>query len=355
MYILMTRKTAYDLLCKVLTPHADFDDSFLSPDDPIWSLIFNLADSNFALPELRQALIDKGLQHCVPKNMWDNLETVSQLIASRCSDIRDQIREINVILHNIGITSVWLKGAALLTETQGLQQFRIMSDIDLWIPAQEQQTEALIALGRIGYSAKPEAALRDWSGSHHYAPMEHPERPVSLELHRHIVRPAFAELLSNNDARSRLIMTTFDGIPIAHLALVDRIMHSLIQCSLMSTPQIETGQIRLMKVMDLIRLLSRENSFTIPSQVVDVITISKWRKPLERFLTLLERDFKVPNPLDTDTEYCRALDYLLLHGRFSPKVISRLMLRPPDDWWKFISQPSMWRQKILNRFHAGAR
>ena len=282
----------------------------------------------------------------------NQLQVIAHLVNNRSIQLLEQMQEVNATLNEAQIVPVWLKGAALLTEHDGNNKPRMMSDLDLWIPNKENQQIALTALCRIGYSPKPEALQSDWSQSHHYAPLYHPERPVPLELHRHVVRKAIHDLLPDNLAESRLDFTTLSGMPSARLALTDRIMHSLIQCSLMSTPPIETGQIRLMKVMDLVRLLEREGAKPIFAQIVSLISKSRWRPPIKRFLTLLERDFCVTNPLGTDLAYCRAVDHFLLHGSFAPQVLIKQMVRPPGDWRAFLSEPRNWGNKILNRWRS---
>lgn len=133
------------------------------------------------------------------------------------------------------------------------------------------------------------------------------------------------------------------------MCLRDRIMHSLIQASLMSTPPIETGRIRLMKMVDLARLVARDGSHALPIDVVTKLTDSLWQVPLARFLTLFERDFLVSNPLGTDIAYCEAVDYLLRHGRPLPKVVLRQLLQPPGNWRRFMSKPSQWPEKVVRR------
>lgn len=353
MHLFLIRKTTYELLCQILSPQVTNAEEICRNDVPVWPLLYELADANFVLPELRRAIHAKKLWDYVPKDMLNALDTVGRLVDTRCNDLLEQIIEVSSVLNEVGIRPVWLKGAALLTETEGRQRPRIMSDLDVWIPSQKQQTEALMVLARIGYSPKPNALSVNWSGSHHYAPLHHPQRPVSLEVHRHVVRPAFRTLLADSDAENRLDLTTLDGLSIARLAMRDRIMHSLIQCTLMSTPPIETGQIRLMKVMDLLGLLGRENSHEIPEEVVDIIAASQWHRPLRRFLTLLERDFNVRNPLGTDDAYCKAVDHLLLTGRLSPRAVLRQILRPPGNWRSFFAEPWTWRSKIRNRLRPG--
>ena len=345
----LNRKVAYDRLCCLLAPANSYDGRELDARDPLWPLIFSVADQNFVLPELHQSIISKGLSEALPNSMLDGLSNVSRLLEKRNSHLILQMDELSAAFNQAGILLVWLKGGALLTEPQGQLQPRLMSDLDLWVPEPDQQELALKVLTRLGYRVKPNAVLSDWQESHHYAPMFHPAHPVSLELHRHIVRKAFGVLLPDTVAASRLDHIKVNGLSAARLAFRDRIMHSLIQASLMSTPPIETGRIRLMKMVDLARLLARDGSHHLPEDVVATITTSSWQAPLERFLTLFERDFLVTNPLSVDFSYCNAVDYFLKYGHTMPKVILQQILRPSEDWRRFLSQPSQWGKKITQR------
>lgn len=343
------RKSAYDRLCRILAPAIPDDGYDLCPDAPLWPWIFQLADANFVLPELHQALLDKGLEDRVPEVMLATLTEVSRLMASRMARLLAQMREVNAALAADGIRPVWLKGAALLTERAGLRHPRLMSDLDLWIPTREGQEHTLDLLAKLGYSPKPASAYQDWSESHHYAPLFHPKHPVSLEVHRHLVRKVFSALLPDAPALERAETGEVQGLPIARLSWRDRIMQSLIQCSLMSTPPIETGQIRLMKVVDLARLLARHERHNLPTEMTETLTKSQWRKPLARFLTLLERDFGISNPLQEDRLYCRAVDYLLLRNRPAPRIVLRTVVRPPSNWRRAILDPRRWPKALVSR------
>lgn len=347
--MLLTRKSAYDRLCRILAPASPYAGQDLNPDHPCWPLLFEVADANFVLPELHQSIRKKGMRGAVPEPMLDGLDEVARLIETRNTRLLAQMREISAAFAEADILPVWLKGAALLTEPEVNHQPRLMSDLDVWVPEPEKQAIALAVLTRLGYATKPEALAADWDDSHHYAPLFHPERPVSLELHRHVVRKVYGSLLPDADAVERLDLVTLEGLPIARLALRDRIMHSLIQSSLMSTPPIETGQIRLMKMLDLARLLARDGTHALPPALLKTLIASPWRKPLRRFLTLFERDFLVVNPLGTDATYCRAVDHVLCHGRPSPKVVLHQLLRQPANWSHFLSHPEEWGKKLARR------
>lgn len=348
----LMRKDAHALLCRILAPASACTTIGLTPEDPRWTTLFELADANLVLPELLPQLIDKGLRESVPEPMLACLAEIDTLMAARSAELLAQMKEINGAFAEAGILPVWLKGAALMSEPEGQRRPRLMHDLDVWIPSPKEQTDALAVLAHLGYEMDSKAVATDWQDSHHYAPLYHPERPMRLELHRHIVRKAFGDLLPDDRALARCEHATLEGLPIARLALADRVMHSLIQCSLMSTPPIERGQVKLMKLLDLARLIARGGPHhALAPEVVETLRASPLplRKPIQRFLTLFERDFLVTNPLGKDTRYCDTVDYCLLHGHPPPSIMMRLLLQPPTSWRQLLSEPGEIGNKIVRR------
>lgn len=344
-----TRESAYRALCRMLAPGGDFESCPFAPDDAHWPLVFELADTSLVLPELRQALEDKGWREFVPMPMLARLDTLYDLLLDHCRLIQEQMAEVSAALNAVDVIPVWLKGAALLSEDGWQRRARVMSDLDLWVPDAEEQARALQALHRLGYFAKPNTREEDWKDSHHYAPLMHAQRLQTLELHRHVVRKAFGGLLADAAAVARLDPANWRGLRIARLSLPDRLLHSLIQCTLMSTPRIESGRIRLMKVIDFIRLLQRTGRPELPEEMLSALSSEPWREPMGRFFTLLERDFGLPNPLGSDPFYCARVDHVV--RRRGPVLTWRLrtLLTPPADWGRFLCAPREWISKVAGR------
>lgn len=345
------QKEAHDLLCRILAPANAFPDCDLGPDDPRWPVLFQLADANMVLPQLLPQIKDKGLNARLPEPMQTALDEVAALMEAHSAALLAQMHEINAAFAQADILPIWLKGAALMSEPEGQRRPRLMTDLDVWVASPEKQPEALAVLSRLGYQTEEKAVSMEWGDSHHYPPLFHPQQPMRLELHRHIVRKVFSGLLPNAQALEKCEYATLDGLPIARLALPDRIMHSLIQCSLMSTPPIATGQVKLMKLLDLARLISRTGQHAFPEEVVKRLAVSPMalRKPIQRFLTLFERDFLVKNPFCSDAAYCNAVDYFLKHGRAVPAAVVKQLLQPPGSWRRLLSEPGQIGSKIARR------
>lgn len=338
-------KPAHDALCRILSGRIAPDEWPWADDDSIWPQIFAVADANFSLTELHRELTRQAALSRVPEGMRQALLAADRLTRDRCAALRDQALEINALLQGRGIVPIWLKGATLLVGDGWQSRTRLMSDLDLWVPDPSQQREALLCLGQAGYVPKPAAQERDWENSHHYAPLFHPQRTATVEVHRHVVRKALAPVLPDSWARDRIESVQDGERMLYRLNLLARIRHSLVQCSLMSTPPLESGRIRLMKVMDLVALLRQVGYDRLPDAVLEPFVHSPWRKPMSRFLTLLERDFGLPNPLDHDEAACRAVDHVLRHQL--PPLHWRLrQLAEPARWLSLLRSPWSLGRKV---------
>lgn len=308
------KNQAFGQLCRILAVQEQTDSCrHIAPS--LWPEIFSIADRTHVLPGLHQALVASPLDYPVPEPMLEALEAIYHLILARCEESRAQIEEITQALSAVNIMPVWLKGAALLTEDTWQQDIRLMSDLDVWIPDPSEQQLALDVLAELGYQYNPRYSELSYAKHHHYAPLVHSQRLMPVELHKHVVQQTLGGLLPDAVAKARLDIVDWQSKTIARLSLDDRIMQSLIQCTLMSTPQMNSGRIRLMKVLDLLRLLQRTGRNELPASIVHDISNLPWRQTMSQFLTWLEKDFGIANPLDYDDSYCSAIDCWVRSGK----------------------------------------
>ena len=308
------KNQAFSRLCRILVAPGQTD--ACPPIDPcLWPEIFSMADRTYVLPGLHQALMAKPLDEQVPEPMLDTLDAIYQLTLARCEESRAQIEEITQALAAVNIMPVWLKGAALLSEDNWQQNVRLMGDLDVWIPEPSEQQSALDVLVELGYLYNPKHSEVSYTKHHHYAPLIHPHRLMPVELHKHVVRQTLSNLLPDAVAKERLDIIDWQGNTMARLSLHDRIMQSLIQCTIMSPPQMGSGKTSLMKVLDLLRLLQRTGRNELPASIVHDISSLPWRQTMSQFLTWLEKDFGIANPLDYDDRYCAAIDCWVRSGK----------------------------------------
>lgn len=345
------RLAAWQLLCRLLRGGPDHA---LPPhDDAIWPQVMALVDQNLVAPQLYRALQSQGVLQRVPDDMQWVLQETWRLTQLHCQALRRQMLHLSQALTQAGICPVWLKGAALLLEPDWPARVRLMSDLDVWVPQPGQQQQALHILQRLGYQSKPVADVEVWNASHHYAPLFHPQQVATLELHRHVVRRRLADMLDDEHARRQLQRLDWQGVPVARLSLDLRIVHSLIQCTLMSTPSLASGQIRLMKVMDFLALLDEAGYATLPPHLAEPLAHGGRRRAMSRFFTLLQRDFALANPFDHDPAWCQAVDHLLLYNRLPWRAVVSEALVRPENWGYLLRRPWLWPVKLLARLRLG--
>ncbi|MGZ8223362.1 MAG: nucleotidyltransferase family protein, partial [Methylobacter sp.] len=323
------KNQAFSQLCRILAAQGQTD-AYPHIDPSLWSEIFSIADRTYVLPGLHQALVAGPRDYPVPEPMLEALDSIHHLTLARCEESRAQIEEITQALASVNVMPVWLKGAALLTEETWQQNTRLMSDLDVWIPDPGEQQLALDVLAELGYLYNPRYSELSYAKHHHYAPLVHSQRPMPVELHKHVVQQTLGDLLPDAVAKERLDVIDWQGKTIARLSLDDRIMQSLIQCSFMSVPPMDSGRISLMKTLDLVRLLQRTGRNELPASIGHDISSLPWRQTMSQFLTWLERDFGIANPLDDNDRYCAAIDCWVRTGKPPLSFTLQLVMHLPE-------------------------
>lgn len=313
----MTAEALVDFqrLCRILSPFSTSDAvaaALPAPDG--WASLIAMADGQYVLPELHGVLAGHGLTDRVPSPVAAMLEGYFDIAAGRNAELRLQMRELTTLLSAAGVTPVWLKGALLLTQDGWQRSGRVMGDLDLWIPDPEDQRTALRCLEDAGYAVHPGEVDEGWDDMHHFAPRFHPQKPAQLELHRHVVRPALADLLPDREVLARVRWRTWQGLTIGEPGSDDRIMHSLVQCTFMSTPRLLTGRPRLVKYLDLARLLAAAGGPELPAAVIARIGPRR-RRLIARFLTFAESALGLVSPFPPDPWLVDLFAFRLTRGR----------------------------------------
>lgn len=139
------------------------------------------------------------------------------------------------------------------------------------------------------------------------------------------------------------------GVGVLHQK--DQIVHSFIQNTIMATPAIESGCIRMMKVLYFLRLLHEGGHKSIPSFLIKRLHVEELDDSISPFLTFIERQFGVKNPLEiSDFSLVDGLErnnYTLIG---ISKYLRRQSLKPPSDWIHFLSNPGSWLTKFHQRY-----
>jgi hypothetical protein len=278
--------------------------------------------------------------------MLESGQQIYNALLCRSELLQEQMMEISYALNMVEIVPVWLKGANTLISSNWKNSCRLMNDLDFWLPDPSQHKSAIKALDQLGYFVKPPTKDPDWKLSHHYAPRMHAQRTATLEVHRHLIRPSFAHLLPDNNACSNIQWLRWNGLSIGVLALNDQISQSLVQCTVMATPQLNSGFVRMMKVIDLLRLLEKTNKQQLPEIVINRIESGETICDIITFMTFFEAFFSIRNPFGNDP----SLIHLLEKNNYTPeRWLRKNSLKAPANWRQFFITPTSWPSKLSRR------
>lgn len=189
---------------------------------------------------------------------------------------------------------------------------RTMLDLDLWVPKPEEQLQALEILGNDGYYIQAESVGHDYASSQHFAPIIKNGEPARLELHRHVVSPACAPLLTDDSALGSVIWVQRDGLSFGVLSPELQIIQSYLQCTEQAVHCLSPrGTVPLMKLVD---FLDRQNSINSMESLFSqnsVLNRFPWEEKARQFRSHLKEYFCIGSPLFLDKAYLRRVLFAL--------------------------------------------
>jgi hypothetical protein len=149
-----------------------------------WVEIVGLANWHQVTPALWCGLRSRGIEKELPAEAQEFLSYLHAQNVYRNDHLRRQIIETAWALNAIGVEPLLLKGGAyLLLDLFGDPGGRILSDVDLLVPA-EQLQQSWDTLLRLGYAADSEEIERFTNRNHHHlASLSRPGDHASIEIH----------------------------------------------------------------------------------------------------------------------------------------------------------------------------
>jgi len=312
------------------------------PPPSLWPEIIRQADRHALLLSLYLALKHRSQLQEVPKEIVDFLELVFDLHQRMRETLCRQMIELSQALNAVNIYPVWLKGAE--TFFQRSQEGRMMSDLDLWLPDLQEQIKALQILENLGYSAVADEA--PWKNSHHYAPRIHPNWPVRIELHRHVIRPVLSPLLPDENARDRIEWLEWQGCRVGRLSAEHRLLHAMIQATVMATPKFSFSYGRLMKELDVVQRLETDFEGHWPELVIQTFKLPEWQNKVEPFLTLIQSLFGSFSPLPLNSRALYQLELLTAYPRWTI-LLGIFQMAYSSIGWRLLKSPHQIPKKIM--------
>ncbi len=206
-----------------------------------WDAVVQAANSHLITPALYICLRDRGSLGLVPADVGDYLRILHDLNEERNRRLKQQAIETIVVLNEVGIEPLLIKGSALLMVLpEHRLGTRMITDLDLVVDKSAVE-RSVVQLLSIGYQV-----LADNAGPHAYGKFYRPSDVGSLDLH--LRPPGPASLFAENRP---LGSTSLDAsgirmkIPVPAEWVTHLIVHDMIQ-----DRGLRKGDVKLRRLLD---------------------------------------------------------------------------------------------------------
>lgn len=153
--------------------------------------LISQARSSRLLASLTVALIDSGTLEKLPMEVRRHLQSGLQVHEKQRRDLTHDSELIRASLGSIGVRAIFLKGAAYNLARLPLGRGRLITDIDILVPAAdiEKVEQTLIEAGWEGgqLDEYDDSYYRRWG--HEIPPLTHRKRGTTLDIHHNILPP----------------------------------------------------------------------------------------------------------------------------------------------------------------------
>ncbi len=193
-----------------------------------WDLLLRVAWHARLLGRLAVVMDEMGLTSQLPAKVLDHFAAARVFVSQRQRAARWEINRVLAALGDSEVPLVLLKGSAYILAELPPARGRLLSDVDLLVPAASLDSVEQTLLGSGWESVKLEEYdqryYRTWM--HELPPLRHPERGLEVDIH-HTISPLTSRL---NPDPEKLFQ---DSIPLADgrlrvLQPVDMVLHSAV-------------------------------------------------------------------------------------------------------------------------------
>ncbi len=193
-----------------------------------WDLLLRVAWHTRLLGRLAVVMDEMGLTSQLPAEVLDHFAAARVFVSHRQRAARWEINRVLAALRDSEVVLVLLKGSAYILAELPPARGRLLSDVDLLVPAASLDRVEQTLLGSGWESVKLEEYdqryYRTWM--HELPPLRHPERGLEVDIH-HTISPLTSRLNPDPEKLFR------DSIPLADSRLrvlqpVDMVLHSAV-------------------------------------------------------------------------------------------------------------------------------
>ena len=226
-----------------------------------WEGLLRQANLHFCTPLWYVRMRQDGLLPLLPPELQEYLRLLHAANLERNQAFREALKEQLLMLHQLEVPAVLLKGAATFCDDlYGDPGARMMGDIDLLVAPShiEKVRQALTALG---YREFPDPApecpeYAPAYRSQHLSRLHKPGTPVAVEVHFKVGRGQDGRVLPAEMAWECSQPTSLDGLGIAVLDPTRRLLHNTVHALVPSESFIHS-QIPLRDLAEFVALVQR--------------------------------------------------------------------------------------------------
>ncbi len=175
-----------------------------------WEAIVKVSTQHYVLPALYANLNKFDLIPLLPDDLVAYMEHISQLNEERNEQIITQCLDINELFQKHDLEPVFLKGTGLLLGQEDTKHYRMLADIDILLP-KNQNDQAYNLLQENGYSTNKKTT--DIPTERHRPRLVHEDFIAAVEIHSEVLRRPFNTYLNGNDVWRRRFRESDINIP----------------------------------------------------------------------------------------------------------------------------------------------
>lgn len=283
----MKEGQSLDILLLALKPGVDY----AAFDEAEWDVLLRLARASDMLARIAQCTC--AYSATVPACVAPHLLSARRLAERQHRELELELNVIDRVLSEAGVPVVVLKGAAYVLAGLDAAAGRMVSDIDLMVPADllPRAETALMMAGWISANrdAYDQRYYRTWM--HEIPPMQHINRGTVIDLHHNILPPTGRiKLDASRLMDSAVPLPGFFGLRV--LAPHDMVLHSA--AHLTHEGELDTGLRGVADLDALIREFSLQAAFfdLLFARAVEL----KLALPLYQALRLAQHFLSTPLP-----------------------------------------------------------
>jgi len=224
-----------------------------------WELLVRQARGTQLLSYLADILKNNELYQSVPKQARNHFDAAVTFSIKQSINVKQECDNISKALNEIGIKTIYLKGAAYSLKKLPLSNHRLLSDIDVLVEKKylRKSEEQLFKNGWFAetLSDYDDSYYRKWS--HEIPPLKHVQRKTVLDLHHNILPITTI----NSDINQQILIEHVEAIDTSNQSFVFSpalmVLHSA--AHLFYESEFEKGLRDLIDIKELVETFSVEN------------------------------------------------------------------------------------------------